>query len=94
VAVEEPVQKALEAFGLYIEIAGGTNKVGQLRVIEIVQLVGRQAIGGFQIGYRLFDIGPICVLREYRARNNLELRLARPPVLRAEMLEEDLIYLG
>ena len=54
----------------------------------------RQTVGGFQICYCFFDIGPACILSQYCACNYLELSFARPPVLRAKTLEGKLVKLG
>ena len=53
--------------------------------------MGIEHIRRFKIGNGLGNVFPIGVLGEDRADHDLEGRIARPPVLRAEVLQEDII---
>ncbi len=91
VILKEPGQEAFQTFCFYIVIAGWPDKLSETRCVEMIELFRSQQVGGFQIRYCLFDISPACILRQDSACDNLELGLARPPVLGAEALKEQSI---
>ena len=59
-----------------------------------MKFFGIETISFFQITDCLFDISPVGVLGQDSADDYLELTISRPPVLRAEILEKKLVYLG
>jgi len=91
VIVGEPVEEVFQALCLYVVVASGTNEVSEVFYVEPVKSVGGKHIGLFEVGDCLFDVGPVSVLSKDSADDDFELGFARPPVLRAESSEEQVI---
>jgi len=60
----------------------------------MIKFFGGQTVGGFQICYCFFHVGPVCVLGQYRTGDYLELVLAGPPVLGAKAVEKKTVNFG
>jgi len=93
VIFEEEFDEVFEAFCFYLVVAGRSYELGKLRGLELIYFFGREAIFVFEVFNSFFDVFPVCVLCEYCTDYDFEFRIAGPPVLRAEMLVEELVDL-
>ncbi len=84
-------EEVAQAFSFDVEIAGGLYQGPEGLMVQPSQAVRVEQVGLFEIGDGLGYVLPIGVLGEDGPDHNLEWRISGPPVLRAEMLQENII---
>ena len=94
VSLDEKLQQAPQPPGLDAEIAGRPDQLLQFLQRHLVQGVRIEQVGLAEIADRPLDVLPTRVLRQHRADHHLKGRLARPPVLGTEGVEQPAVDFG
>ena len=88
---DEPADEVFEAFGFDVVVACGANGFGEFEEAGVLDGLGGEEVSFFEAVDGAFDVGPVGVLGEDGADENLEGGIGGPPVLRAVVIEEGMV---
>ena len=91
VAIYKELQQAPQPLGLDAKVSGRLDQVVQFFLGHCVEGMGFEQVGLAEVVDRPGDVLPIGVLHQHGADHHFEGRLARPPVLGAQRVQEAVI---
>lgn len=86
--VVDDVDEGLEAGGLYVVKARGTDELGKIVAVQPVEPLDIETARLLEASYRLLHVSPRCILGENSTDHNLEGGVGRPPVTFSECCEK------